>query len=150
MIRPESRPAQAAPRLRRPALVVGALVLSVGVVGFVPGLTNDVDAIEFAGYHSGAMLLGVVQASVRHTIVHLLFDVVGIAPAHTDRAARSYPTGGGARPFAATSASWWPGMTPSSPEPARCTVPGSVRTGRGGHRPEHPERGDPHPARPGC
>ncbi|MFG3436480.1 DUF4383 domain-containing protein [Nonomuraea sp. NPDC047897] len=77
------------------ALVVGAVFLLVGVLGFVPGITTDYGDMSFAGHNSGAMLLGVFQVSILHNIVHLLFGVAGIVMARTWSGARAYLIGGG-------------------------------------------------------
>ena len=78
------------------ALVVGAVFLLVGVLGFVPGITENVDQLRFAGHHSDAMLFGVFEVSILHNIVHLLFGAAGVALARTWSGARSYLIGGGA------------------------------------------------------
>jgi hypothetical protein len=75
---------------------VGAVFLLVGVLGFVPGITTDYDALAFAGHKSGAMLLGVFAVSVLHNAVHLLFGVAGLALARTARGARAFLVVGGA------------------------------------------------------
>ncbi len=74
---------------------VGAVFLLFGVLGFIPGITTNYGAMNFAGHESGAMLLGVFQVSVLHNIVHLLFGVAGIAMARTDQMARWFLLGGG-------------------------------------------------------
>ena len=81
--------------LHNTAMVLGAVFLLVGVLGFIPGITTNYGAMSFAGHDSGAMLLGVFQVSVLHNIVHLLFGVAGIAMARTDRMARNFLLGGG-------------------------------------------------------
>lgn len=78
------------------ALVVGAVFLLVGVLGFVPGITTNYGELSFAGHTSGALLLGLFQVSVLHNIVHLLFGVAGVALARTAPSARNYLVGGGA------------------------------------------------------
>ncbi|WP_241384441.1 DUF4383 domain-containing protein [Rhodococcus sp. CH91] len=78
------------------ALVVGAVFLLVGILGFIPGVTADYDQLSGAGHHSEAMLLGIFQVSILHNIVHLLFGVVGIAAARAALASRSYLIFGGA------------------------------------------------------
>ncbi len=78
------------------ALVVGAMFLLVGILGFVPGITQNFDALEFAGRESQAELLGVFQMSILHNIVHLLFGIAGIAAARTMAAARGFLIGFGA------------------------------------------------------
>jgi len=81
--------------LRTAALVVGAVFLLVGILGFIPGITTNYDQLEFAGHESMAKLLGIFQVSVLHNIVHLLFGAAGIALARTDLNARNYLIGGG-------------------------------------------------------
>ncbi|MGW7329011.1 DUF4383 domain-containing protein [Streptomyces sp. NPDC054840] len=81
--------------VQQAALVVGAVFLLVGILGFVPGITTDYDTLAFAEHHSEAKLLGIFQVSVLHNIVHLLFGVAGLAMARTATAARAYLIGGG-------------------------------------------------------
>jgi len=81
--------------LRTAALLVGAVFLLVGILGFIPGVTTDYDAMTFAEHDSGAELFGVFQVSVLHNIVHLLFGVAGIAMSRTAPTARAYLVGGG-------------------------------------------------------
>jgi hypothetical protein len=78
------------------ALVVGAVFLLVGIAGFIPGLTTNYEALEFAGHESGAMLLGVFNVSILHNLVHLAFGVAGVAMARTANGARAFLIGGGA------------------------------------------------------
>ncbi len=82
--------------LRTLALVVGAVFLLVGVLGFIPGITTDYDTMKFAGHESEAKLLGVFQISVLHNIVHLLFGVAGIAMSRRADSAFAFLVGGGA------------------------------------------------------
>ena len=78
------------------ALTVGAVFLLVGVLGFVPGITENVDGIEFAGDESAAKLLGIFQVSILHNVVHLLFGIAGLAAARSVSTARTFLIGGGA------------------------------------------------------
>ena len=78
------------------ALVVAAVFVLVGVLGFIPGITTDYSSMTFAGHHSEAKLLGVFQVSILHNIVHLLFGAAGFALARTVGGARAYLIGGGA------------------------------------------------------
>ncbi|WP_153398324.1 DUF4383 domain-containing protein [Ornithinicoccus halotolerans] len=82
--------------LQLAALVVGAVFLLVGVLGFVPGITSDYDTMQFAGHESEAMLLGIFQVSILHNIVHLLFGVAGLVLARSASGARAFLVGGGA------------------------------------------------------
>ncbi|HEX6335987.1 MAG TPA: DUF4383 domain-containing protein [Jiangellaceae bacterium] len=77
------------------AVVVSAVFLLVGILGFIPGITSDFDTMEFAGHESEAMLLGIFQVSVLHNIVHLLFGIVGLAAARTVSGAKYYLIVGG-------------------------------------------------------
>jgi hypothetical protein len=82
-----------APRERLPGLlagIAGAAFLLVGIAGFVPGLTTDVDQLELAGHTSGAELLGVFQVSVLHNVLHLALGVLGLVGARRVRWAVGY------------------------------------------------------------
>ncbi|HET7689886.1 MAG TPA: DUF4383 domain-containing protein [Nocardioidaceae bacterium] len=81
--------------VQKVAAAVGAVFLLVGVAGFIPGITTNYDAMEFAGHESGAKLLDVFQVSILHNIVHLLFGVAGLALARTFSGARTFLIGGG-------------------------------------------------------
>lgn len=85
-----------ATNMQTAALVVGAVFLLVGILGFIPGITSDYDSMEFAGRDSEAMLLGIFQVSILHNIVHLLFGVAGVAMARAWSTARLFLIGGGA------------------------------------------------------
>ena len=77
------------------AVVVSAVFLLVGILGFIPGITTHYGDLSFAGHDSGAQLLGVFQVSVLHNLVHLLFGIVGMALARAADTARTYLLGGG-------------------------------------------------------
>ena len=77
------------------AMVVGAVFLAVGILGFIPGITTDYDELAFAGEDATAKLLGIFQVSILHNIVHLLFGIAGIALARTWEGARTYLLGSG-------------------------------------------------------
>lgn len=53
------------------ALVFGIVFLLIGILGFVPGLTPNME------------LLGLFMVNGLHSVVHLLFGVLGIAAAFT-------------------------------------------------------------------
>jgi hypothetical protein len=72
------------------AFLSGVVFLIVGVLGFIPGITTNYSAMEFAGHESGAMLLGIFQVSVLHNIVHLLFGAAGIAMSKAVPKARQF------------------------------------------------------------
>ena len=81
--------------LQMAAAVVGAVFLAVGVLGFIPGITTNLDSLRFIGHESEAKLLGLFQVSIFHNIVHLLFGVAGLAMAKTVGSAKTYLIGGG-------------------------------------------------------
>ncbi|WP_369195166.1 DUF4383 domain-containing protein [Streptomyces djakartensis] len=78
------------------ALLVGAVFLLVGILGFIPGITTGYDSMEFASHDSGAELFGIFQISILHNLVHLAFGVAGLAMSRTASAARTYLLAGGA------------------------------------------------------
>ncbi|SFN61547.1 DUF4383 domain-containing protein [Mycetocola miduiensis] len=77
------------------ALVFGIVFVLVGILGFIPGVTTNYDALLFAGNDSGALLLGVFQVSILHNIVHLLFGVAGIVLSRKFSGARNFLIWGG-------------------------------------------------------
>ena len=76
-------------------MAVGVVFLLVGVLGFVPGVTENVDQMEMASHESESLLLGIFQVSILHNVVHLLVGVAGLALARTFDGARKYLIGGG-------------------------------------------------------
>lgn len=90
---PTDRRAGPARPVRLIAMVIGAVFLVVGVLGFVPGVTTG--DIAFAGESSDAMLLGVFHVSVLHNVVHLLFGVAGLVASRSPRASVAYLVVGG-------------------------------------------------------
>jgi hypothetical protein len=82
--------------IQRIALVVGAVFILVGVAGFIPGLTQNLDAIAWVGNESDASLLGVFDVSVLHNLVHLAFGLLGVAAARASIWARTFLIWGGA------------------------------------------------------
>lgn len=81
--------------VQKASLIVGAVFLLVGILGFVPGITTNYGQLNFAGQHSEAMLLGLFEVSALHNIVHLLFGVAGLALARSATGARSFLLYGG-------------------------------------------------------
>lgn len=77
------------------AMAVGSVFLLVGILGFIPGITQNYDQMQFAGHESEAFLLGLFQVSILHNIVHLLFGVAGLAMARTFSGAKTFLIGGG-------------------------------------------------------
>ena len=77
------------------ALLFGIAFLGAGILGFIPGITQDLSDIKFAGNDSPAELLGIFQVSILHNIVHLLFGVAGLALARTHEGSRAFLLYGG-------------------------------------------------------
>jgi hypothetical protein len=79
--------------VRQFALVLGIIFVIVGVLGFVPGITQMDHAdhpdltVESPGH---GMLLGLFHVNVLHNAVHLLFGVLGIAMSRRFDHARLY------------------------------------------------------------
>lgn len=90
-----NRTTRAKTKLQQATQAVGAVFLLVGILGFIPGITSNYDALAVAGHGSGALLLGIFQVSVLHNIVHLLFGAAGIAMARRHDQAKNFLLYGG-------------------------------------------------------
>jgi len=77
------------------AATFGVVFLLVGVAGFIPGITQHLDRLDWAGHDSGAELLGVFRVSVLHNVVHLLFGIVGLVASRSIRGSRTFLLVGG-------------------------------------------------------
>jgi hypothetical protein len=71
------------------------VLVAVGVLGFVPGITTQVGKLAFAGGGSHAELLGQLQVSVLLNLVHLASGLAVLVLAQTAAGARSSLTGCG-------------------------------------------------------
>lgn len=76
------------------ALLVAAVFLLVGILGFIPGIVTEHDT-KFIGQDGDSELLGIFQVNFLHNIVHLLFGLVGFAMAKSVGGARTFLLGGG-------------------------------------------------------
>jgi hypothetical protein len=81
--------------VQKASMLMGAVFLLVGVLGFVPGITSNFDQLHFAGHHSEAMLLGLFQVSALHNVVHLLFGAAGLMLARNASSSKSFLLYGG-------------------------------------------------------
>ena len=70
------------------AWIFGIVFLLVGILGFIPGITEDAPG-SFAGEDSEGSLLGVFQTSILHNIAHLAFGI-GILAARKHATALTY------------------------------------------------------------
>jgi hypothetical protein len=75
------------------ALAFGVVFLLVGILGFIPGITDDAPG-SFAGEDSDGSLLGIFQTSVLHNLAHLAFGI-GILAARRHATALTYLLVGG-------------------------------------------------------
>jgi hypothetical protein len=75
---------------------VGILLLLVGILGFVPGVTTQYSELMFLGPDSNAMFLGVFQVSMLLNIVQLAIGATGWAMSRTEHGARNFLIGAGA------------------------------------------------------
>jgi hypothetical protein len=77
------------------AAAAGAVFLLVGILGFVPGITTNVDDLSFIGHESEAELLGLFAVNILHNVVHLGFGVAGLIAARTWSWSRAFLVYGG-------------------------------------------------------
>src|SRR5688572_6632171 len=75
------------------ALLFGVVFLLVGILGFIPGITEDAPG-SFAGEDSEGSLLGIFQVSILHNLAHLAFGI-GILAARKHATALTYLMVGG-------------------------------------------------------
>jgi len=95
------------------AAAVGAVLLTVGVLGFVPGVTAGYDTFAWAGHHSGARLFGIFAVSGAANLIHLGLGLAGLVLSRTYAAARAYLLAGGAGFLAL----WGYGLTVAAEDP---------------------------------
>jgi len=77
------------------ARAAGALLLAIGVLGFVPAVTSHWSRLAFAGHGSDAKLAGVFRVSVLLDLVHVALGAAGLLLAGTAGLARAYLLGAG-------------------------------------------------------
>jgi len=83
-------------RVQKAAVIVGAVFLLVGILGFIPGITQNVGDLTFASRDSRTELFGIFHVSVLLNVVHILFGAVGLIAARQDVASETYLIAGGA------------------------------------------------------
>lgn len=86
-------------RDRRPtrnlALLVGVVLVALGVLGFVPGVTTHYGLLAGTGPGSGALLFGVFPTSVALNLIHVATGALGLAVALPDGPTRAFLMWGG-------------------------------------------------------
>lgn len=75
---------------------VGILLMLVGVLGFIPGVTTQYSELMLLGPASHAMFLGLFQVSMLLNIVQLAIGATGWAMSRTEDGARNFLLGAGA------------------------------------------------------
>jgi hypothetical protein len=75
---------------------VGIVLIVVGVLGFIPGVTTQYSELMFLGPDSHAMFLGLFQVSMLLNIVQLAIGAAGWAMSRTEHGARNFLLGAGA------------------------------------------------------
>jgi hypothetical protein len=74
---------------------VGIVLLLVGVLGFIPGITQQYSELRFLGPDSHAMFLGLFQTSMLLNIVQLVIGATGWAMSRNGMGARNFLMGFG-------------------------------------------------------
>jgi hypothetical protein len=74
---------------------VGAASVVLGILGFVPGVTDDFALLRIAGHRSAAQVFGVFDVSILLNLVHVAIGVAGLWLARTRGSARAFLLGGG-------------------------------------------------------
>ncbi|MFJ5955407.1 DUF4383 domain-containing protein [Paenarthrobacter sp. NPDC092416] len=75
---------------------VGLLMVLVGLLGFIPGITMQYGEMQFLGPNSHAMLLGLFQVSILLNIVQMVIGATGWAMSRSGHGARNFLMGFGA------------------------------------------------------
>lgn len=74
---------------------VGIVLLAVGVLGFIPGVTTQYSELRFLGPDSRAMFLGLFQVSMLLNVVQLAVGATGFAMSRNGMGARNFLMGFG-------------------------------------------------------
>ena len=74
----------------------GTAFLVIGILGFIPGVTDQFAELKAAGHRSTAQLFGVFDVSILHNLLHVVLGIAGLWLARTWAGARVYLIGGGA------------------------------------------------------
>lgn len=78
------------------AILIGSLLLALGVLGFVPGITTNTESLSWLDHQSSAAVFGVFAVSVLHNLFHIGVGLAGLVFARTYARARTYLLVGGA------------------------------------------------------
>ncbi len=75
---------------------LGIVLMLVGVLGFIPGITTQYSELMFLGPASHAMFFGLFQVSMLLNIVQLAIGATGWTMSRTEHGARNFLMGAGA------------------------------------------------------
>jgi hypothetical protein len=74
---------------------VGIVLIVVGILGFIPGITMQYGELRFFGPDSRAMFLGLFQVSMLLNIVQLVIGATGVGMSRNAMGARNFLMGFG-------------------------------------------------------
>ncbi|MDG4796117.1 DUF4383 domain-containing protein [Micromonospora sp. WMMD1082] len=83
-------------RVQLAAMIIAGILLLLGLLGFVPGITTGYGEMTFAGHRSGAELFGLFQVSILRNLVFVVSGLIGLALARRLTGARVFLAVGGA------------------------------------------------------
>ncbi|MHA7275298.1 DUF4383 domain-containing protein [Arthrobacter sp. HLT1-21] len=81
--------------VRTGSMGIGVVLLLLGVLAFVPGLTTQYGSLAFAS-GSEALLFGVFQVSILLNLVYLIVGAAGVIMSRDSTGARNFLLGSGA------------------------------------------------------
>ena len=84
------------------AMLAGVVLIGLGILGFVPGITQQLDKIRLGGPDSDADLLGLAHVSVLLNVFRILIGAAGVAMSRSSRPARRFLLGAGLLHLVAT------------------------------------------------
>jgi len=78
------------------ALIVAGVLTVIGILGFIPGVTTDLDKLSWIGQDSVARLFGTFAVCIALNVIHVVVGLAGFFFARSYAGARAYLLGGGA------------------------------------------------------
>ena len=72
------------------AMIVAAALILIGALGFIPGVTSDVDQLAWLGRDSGARLFGTFAVCAAINVMHIVIGAAGFYFARTYAGSRAY------------------------------------------------------------
>lgn len=78
------------------AMIVAGVLTAIGILGFVPGVTTDLDKVSWIGQDSYARLFGTFAVCIVLNVIHVVVGLAGFYFAKSYARSRAYLLGGGA------------------------------------------------------